>query len=76
MSSTGRLFRVFSVCSLPVLLAPLPACTSQQVYGAGQTWQRNECNRIPDTAERSRCLKSAATSYEEYRQQKSAAGAE
>lgn len=50
-----------------------PGCTSQQLYGAGQAWQRNECQKIPDAQERSRCLSSASTSYEDYRRQSEAA---
>jgi predicted amidohydrolase len=77
MKPVNRMKRVLAACAVPVMLAALPACTSHQVYGAGQNWQRNECNRIPDSQERSRCLDSAATSYEEYQRQRDAArGAE
>ena len=55
--------------------AGLAACTSQQWYGAGQGWQRLECNKMADTAERNRCMASAATSYDEYRRQSEAARA-
>ncbi len=41
----------------------------QQVYGAGQAWQRQECNRINDTEQRSRCMASSSTSYDEYKRQ-------
>jgi hypothetical protein len=53
-------------------LAGLSACSSQQAYGSGQAWQRNECNKINDTQERSRCLAGANTSYEDYRRQQEA----
>ena len=43
-------------------------CSSQQLYSAGQQWQRNECRRLP-VAEQDRCLKSNAMSYEEYQKQ-------
>ena len=60
---------------LLLFAAGLVACTSQQMYGAGQGWQRLECNKIADTAERNRCMASAATSYDEYRRQSEAARA-
>ena len=44
-------------------------CTTQQLYSTGQAWQRNECNRLMDQQERSRCLSSSSTSYEAYKQQ-------
>ncbi|MDE2372290.1 MAG: hypothetical protein KGN16_25195 [Burkholderiales bacterium] len=50
-------------------------CSSQQAYGAGQAWQRLECNKIMDAQERSRCMASASTSYEEYKRQAEAAKA-
>jgi hypothetical protein len=53
----------------------LHGCSSQQVYGAGQAWQRLECNKIIDTQERDRCMKSASTSYDEYKRQAEAAKA-
>jgi hypothetical protein len=50
-------------------------CSSWQAYAAAQTWQRNECYKINDAQERSRCLSSASTSYEAYRRQAEAARA-
>jgi hypothetical protein len=55
------------------MTAVLPACSSQQLYGAGQEWQRNECRKINDTQERQRCLSSASTSYDDYKRQSDAA---
>ena len=51
----------------------LPSCSSQQLYGAGQEWQKNECNKIMDMQERNRCMSSAKTSYEDYKRQSDAA---
>jgi hypothetical protein len=62
--------RVFSALAAAYGLA---GCTTQQSYAVGQTWQRNECQKLPDAQERGRCLASAATSYEEYRRQADAA---
>jgi hypothetical protein len=50
-----------------------PGCSSRQLYGTGQAWQRNECRKIPDEQERSRCLSSTSTSYEDYKRQSEAA---
>ncbi|HJV80324.1 MULTISPECIES: hypothetical protein [Oxalobacteraceae] len=50
----------------------LSACSSQQLYGAGQGWQRLECNKINDAAERSRCMASTSGSYEDYKRQSDA----
>lgn len=46
------------------------ACSSQQAYGFGQAWQRNECGRISDMQERQRCMSAASTSYDDYRRQR------
>jgi hypothetical protein len=53
-----------------VLIAlALPACSWEQAYYATQTWQRNECNRLPDAGERERCMNRNTTPYGAYRQQ-------
>jgi hypothetical protein len=51
----------------------LSSCSSQQLYGAGQEWQKNECNKIIDTQERNRCMSSTRTSYDDYKRQSDAA---
>jgi len=45
----------------------LTACSSQQIYDSGQAWQRNECQKLGDKAERDRCLASNQDSFETYR---------
>ena len=65
-------FAVLAACGAVMLT---PGCSMPQAYGAAQTWQRNECYKINDPAERSRCLSSASTSYEEYKRQAEAAKA-
>ena len=58
---------------LAPLILPLAACTSQQLYHAGQGWQKQECQKLQDRDERQRCEKSAATSYERYQAEADAA---
>ncbi len=60
---------------LPALSAVIGcvSCSSHQMYGAGQEWQKTECNKIVDIQERNRCMSSARTSYDEYRRQSEAA---
>jgi hypothetical protein len=51
-----------------LLSAPcLSSCSSQQMYGMGQAWQRNECYRFVDAQEHGRCMASTSMSYEEYK---------
>lgn len=57
---------------LLVAAASVVACSSPRLYGAGQGWQRTECTRLPDPAQRQRCLSSSAMSYDEYQRQQAA----
>jgi len=54
----------------------LAACSAQQLYGAGQAWQKQECNKIVDAQERGRCMASTKGSYEDYRRQTEATRAQ
>jgi hypothetical protein len=49
---------------VPVLA--LTACSTEMVYLSAQQWQKNECGRLQDHEERSRCEKNASLSYERY----------
>ncbi len=74
IGSPATIFCRRSVTIVSVSAAVLASgCSSPQAYGAGQAWQRNECYKINDARERSRCLASASTSYEEYKRQSEAA---
>ena len=53
----------------------LSGCSAQQAYGASQAWQLQECSKIMNAQERSRCMASASTSYEDYKRQAEAAKA-
>lgn len=61
----------------PLLLSTLVAaalaltgCSSQQLYAAGQGWQRNECNRLPDRADRERCAADAERTYDAWQRER------
>jgi hypothetical protein len=61
---------------LNVVLLSLPClstCSTQQAYGVGQAWQRNECHKIIDTQEHARCVASTSMSYDEYKRRTEAA---
>ncbi len=63
--------------TLPFLAAPallvLAGCSSQQLYNVGQGWQKQECQKLADVAERQRCEKSTEMSYERYKAEADAA---
>jgi hypothetical protein len=63
--SLGTLF-VFTMECLSSLLV---GCSTQQTYQAGQTWQRNECQKMVDAQARGRCLDSASASFDAYQRQ-------
>jgi positive regulator of sigma E activity len=48
----------------------LTACSTQQLYAIGQQWQRNQCQKIDDRAQRTRCEDSVALSFDEYQVQR------
>ena len=54
----------------------LAGCTSHQLYGSAQSWQRNECNRVFDKQERERCMASTSRTYEEYKAQSGKTGSD
>lgn len=54
------------------VLGGLGGCASEQWYGAGQLWQRQECNKMPDAQQRNRCMTGTSTSYDQYQRQRQA----
>ncbi len=52
-----------------VILSVASGCTWHQAYSAGQTWQRNACNKLVEQTERERCLSNSNMPYEDYRRQ-------
>lgn len=62
------------IASALAALALLAAgCSTRELYAVGQGWQRQECVKIADAAQRERCMASAARSYEEYQREVDAA---
>jgi hypothetical protein len=54
---------------LAFALVALVACSAEQAYNAGQGWQRNQCNGIPDKAEYDRCIERSGPGYGTYRKE-------
>ncbi len=44
-------------------------CTTQEAYITGQEWQRDQCNQMIDSMDRSRCIERTNMSYEDYKRQ-------
>ncbi|OIR07801.1 hypothetical protein GALL_100830 [mine drainage metagenome] len=62
--------KFLSIAALPIVCGLFSGCTSQQLYGTGQEYQRNQCLHIPDKAESDRCLGKINTSYDDYKREK------
>ncbi|MEY3252934.1 MAG: hypothetical protein RL227_1907 [Pseudomonadota bacterium] len=56
-----------------ITLATLAGCSNRMVYQTMQGWQQQECRKLPDAAERQRCMASTDASYDDYRRQRDAA---
>lgn len=52
-----------------VMAALLAGCSTEQAYDAAQDWQRQGCQMINDTQERSRCLENSRQRYDDYKKQ-------
>lgn len=50
------------------LAAVLAGC-ADTAYHSAQQWQLTQCRQLPDLAERQRCERSNARSYEEYQRE-------
>lgn len=60
------------IAAISIVCSLFSGCTSQQLYGTGQEYQRNQCMHIPDKAESDRCLGKINTSYDDYKREKDA----
>ena len=69
-----RTHRTRSLLAVGLALATtLSACSTRAVYQTVQGWQQQECRKLPDAAERQRCLDSTAASFDDYRRQRTSA---
>jgi predicted amino acid dehydrogenase len=66
-SILGKPQRALAAC---IACAALQACSMQQMYATGQQWQRNQCQKIDDRAERARCEDGVARSFDDYQVQR------
>lgn len=48
----------------------LAACTTEEFYSAGQSYQRSQCEKIVDRMEYERCIRDADLAYDEYKRRK------
>ncbi len=62
------------IVGIIALTCALGGCSSRQVYDGAAGWRQNECDRIVDAAERSRCLDTANLEYERYQRERDKAG--
>lgn len=69
-TSRSMLGPLCRLCAVPLgAVVSLCACSAQQLYAAGQAWQKTECSRIADAGQRKRCYDSTAMSYEDYQRE-------
>ena len=62
--------KYLSIAIIPIVCSFSSGCTSQQLYGTGQEYQRNQCLHIPDKIESDKCLSKIDTSYDDYKREK------
>ena len=55
------------------VLGSLSACSTPSAYATVMEMRKQECRKLPDLAERTRCLKEAERSYERYQDEADAA---
>jgi len=51
---------------------PLSACTTEQLHGTAQGYERNQCSKIADKVEFDRCMARANTAFESYKRESGA----
>ena len=66
--SCGSKYRQFCAIAAAVLWL-CGGCSSQQMYATSQAYQRNQCEHLPDRAERDKCMEAANISYDQYRKE-------
>ena len=58
--------KILTRCLLVILLGLGQGCSSEQLYATGQSYQRNQCLKLPDQGEREQCLSKADTRHDDY----------
>jgi hypothetical protein len=68
-SDLRRAAVILSALGALAIAGPLAlcACTSEQLYSMGQGWQRQECMKMIDSEERSRCIAATNRSYDSFK---------
>jgi len=59
-----------STAAISIVCSLFAGCTSQQLYGVSQEYQRNQCLYIPDKVESDKCLSKINISYDDYKREK------
>ncbi|WP_276269066.1 hypothetical protein [Cupriavidus basilensis] len=64
------MIRCILLAALLIVASTMLGCSWQRAaYSAGQGWQRTECNRVSDPAERQQCMTRADAAFENYQRQ-------
>jgi hypothetical protein len=50
-----------------IIMSSVTGCTSEQIYGSGQVWQRNQCLKMPDQDASRDCINNSNKSYDAYK---------
>jgi hypothetical protein len=48
----------------------LAACSGKQIYESAAGWRQNECQKVLESAERTRCMEAASKDYDSYSREK------
>lgn len=58
------------ICGLIAMSTLLCACSNRQIYDAAQNNRRQECDKLPDSAQRDACLEQYSQSYDDYQRER------
>ncbi len=62
--------RIFWHLAAALLALIAAGCSTEQLYGTGRLFQRNQCLHMPGEDERERCMANADKSYDQYRKER------
>ena len=60
-----------TVLLIAASIPALAACSGKQIYESATGWRQNECQKILESSEHTRCMESANKDYDSYRREKS-----